>query len=622
MLSFFTDPYPNELLYSVCARYHFYSGNVDFKDTLMELFGKNSVIPTFEIGNHLQFFCDALSEVYTPEYFIKQHTIFPFYTPFLPKNRNTEIQQEIILGNGQGIYTKLGIIAGSICSKKAIYYCPMCAATEIEKLGEPYIHREHQLQGVLVCPQHGCDLKSYSVEMGSCSRIEYIRLEEKMLDFSVTNLYRVQFNGFLFKIAQAANYLLTHHFPLISKKEVLGLYKNLLYKRDLLTSKMRVRQKELHDLVVGYYGKALLEFLESSIDNRDEYNWLRVATRNIPRTVHPLRHILLILCLTEDLNIFFKGIAKPYNPFGAGPWPCLNQAAEHYRQNVVKQVIITADSKTRKPVGTFTCNCGYCYSRTGPDQVEQDQYRKGRVKTFGLVWETKLHKLLRDKCLSYRQMAKELGCDVKTVQKFEIKINHEQTIKKQDISDMQFKGNQQCLTKYKNLFQRIIQEKPELSRTEIRKAYSKEYMFLYRHNYTWLMDNLPPHKTSLKSLGYVNWPQRDKNIINQLQQAYDELIHRKKFIRISKSSLGKHIGQLPMLEKHIDKLPLCQKYIEDVIENTQQFQIRRCQQIIKAMKAEAVPLVEWKIWRKAGLRHEDYKLIKNRLQWNSRQGGR
>ena len=38
MLPFFTNPYPDELMYSAIARYHFYSGNIDFKDTLEEYF--------------------------------------------------------------------------------------------------------------------------------------------------------------------------------------------------------------------------------------------------------------------------------------------------------------------------------------------------------------------------------------------------------------------------------------------------------------------------------------------------------------------------------------------------------------------------------------------------------
>ena len=55
VIHFFTDPYKDELIYSAIARYHFYSGNTDYKDTLEECLGKRSAIPTLEIGDNLEY---------------------------------------------------------------------------------------------------------------------------------------------------------------------------------------------------------------------------------------------------------------------------------------------------------------------------------------------------------------------------------------------------------------------------------------------------------------------------------------------------------------------------------------------------------------------------------------
>lgn len=55
MIDFFTDPYKDELIYSAIARYHFYSGNADFKDTIEECFGKRSMASTFELGGRLDY---------------------------------------------------------------------------------------------------------------------------------------------------------------------------------------------------------------------------------------------------------------------------------------------------------------------------------------------------------------------------------------------------------------------------------------------------------------------------------------------------------------------------------------------------------------------------------------
>lgn len=615
MLTFFTDPYPDELLYSAFARYHYYSGNIDLKDTLMELFGKNSVVPSFEIGSHLQFLCDALGAAYKPERLIQQHTLFPFYAPFLPIERRAEIVRDIKFADGKGIYTKIGIIAGGICRKDDIYYCPACAREDIDKLGETYIHREHQLQGVLICPHHGQLLKKYQMKNHEGSRLEYVRLDGALLDLSDTYFSQEIHHDKLLQISQAAYYLLSKDLSHVSKGDVLLRYKNLLYEMNLATNNLSVKQEELHELVVSHYGIELLHILESSIDNNDEYNWLRVATRGVKRTVHPLRHILLILFLVGDMDTFFQGIRKSYNSFGIGPWPCLNSASGHYRQDVINNVIITADYKTRKPVGTFTCECGYCYSRMGPDQSDKDRYRKGRIKAFGHVWESKLQELITEKKLSYRKMALSMGCDVKTIQKFE-SIFAKKTVAQQNMEPVRSQMDKDRHETYKNNLLNLIAAQPDLSRTAIRQLCQKEYAFLYRHDSTWLFEVLPSTKSAGGSKGYIHWQQRDQELLLDLQKARVELLNKEKPIRISKGTLGKKIGKLSLLEKHLDKLPSCNDFIVKVSETTQQFQVRRCQQIIMNMKLEGLPLIEWKIWRQAGLRQEDYNLIKDKLDLN------
>lgn len=613
MLPFFSDPYPDELLYSAFARYHFYSGNIDLKDTLMELFGKNSVVPSFEIGSHLQFLCYALGGGYKPWQLIQGHTLFPFYVPFLPTMRQEEIVREIITGDGKGIYTKIGIVAGSICRKDDIYYCSSCAREDITRLGETYIHREHQLQGVIVCPHHGRALKKYPTKKAGNGRLEYVRLKEELLDLS--GIYRCDetYQDKLLQISKAAYYLLSHDLTHIGKVDILLRYKNLLYEMNLTTNNLRIKQEELHEMVVNHYGNELLDILESTIDKNDEYNWLRVATRGVARTVHPLRHILLILFLAGDMETFFVGMRETYNPFGKEPWPCLNKADDHYQQDIVTQLVVTADYKTRKPVGTFICDCGYVYSRTGPDKSEQDRYCRGRVKAFGHVWEDKLKNLLSKQCMSYRKMALELGCAIKTIHKFEV-IFAEKNVIEVDANQGNQIGSENSLTiEYRDRLLRITKDNPDLSRTEIRSICKKEYTFFYRHNKKWLFEVLPTGKTQKGSKGYVDWGKRDYEILLQLREVYNQLLNREKSIRISKTSLGTASAKLSLLEKHLDLLPQCEEFINKVSESKEQFQLRRCQNIVAKMQDENLPLVDWKIQRQAGLRKGDYELIKERV---------
>ncbi|MEI3614382.1 TniQ family protein [Pseudogracilibacillus sp. SO30301A] len=107
---------------------------------------------------------------------------------FLSKSRQQEIIQDVA-NSGKGFYARLGMVAGSICRKESLYYCTSCVQDDVEKNGEPYIHREHQLQGIDYCPHHEVPLRKYPVTPISASRIEFIRFEMEQMDLS--HIYEV-----------------------------------------------------------------------------------------------------------------------------------------------------------------------------------------------------------------------------------------------------------------------------------------------------------------------------------------------------------------------------------------------------------------------------------------------
>lgn len=118
--------------------------------TLEELFGNRSVIPSVEIGSYFSVLAEKLGPQYSVESLLADHTIYPYYASFLSKAGQQETLQD-----GQALYMRLGIIAGGIYRKDGLYYCAECAREDDAKYGEPYIHREHQLQGINYCPHHG-----------------------------------------------------------------------------------------------------------------------------------------------------------------------------------------------------------------------------------------------------------------------------------------------------------------------------------------------------------------------------------------------------------------------------------------------------------------------------------
>ncbi|THF77822.1 hypothetical protein E6C55_15920 [Cohnella fermenti] len=139
-------------------------------------------------------------------------------------------------------------------------------------------------------------------------------------------------------------------------------------------------------------------------------------------SVHSIKHILLTHFLDSNLADFFSR-SKELPPFGEGPWMCLNSAGSHYRQRVVTKCIITRDYETRGiPVGTFSCDCGFVYSRRGPDTDKDDCYKIGRIKNFGRTWEERLVDLINTERKSYRAAAHILKVDPTTAKRQYLRI--------------------------------------------------------------------------------------------------------------------------------------------------------------------------------------------------------
>ncbi|GAA0322715.1 TnsD family Tn7-like transposition protein [Bacillus carboniphilus] len=602
MLPFFPNLYPDELLYSSIARYHFYSGNLDCKDTLEELFDSRSVIPSVEIGSHFSILSKNLGSQYSIESLLANHTIYPYYAMFLSKERQLEVLQDV-KEDGQGLYTRLGIVAGSICRKYGLYYCALCAKTDREQYGEPYIHREHQLQGIDYCPHHEVPLKKYPVKRNIASRIEYIRFNIEHMELS--DIYEVEpFVEIKIHLAKQAYKILQQPLHIVSRQDIHLKYRGLLRELELVTSSNRIRQKELYSRVQNKIPTNFLAQYKSVLDVRDEYSWLKVITRNLKRHVHPFRHLLLLYVLEQDVDDLID-LQEDKGPFGEGPFPCLNRAASHYQKLVISNVEVSKDFKTNSPIGTFSCSCGLIYSRKGPDQSSYDRMRIGRVKKFGHVWLEKLQQLVKEG-LSIRAIAKEIGVDSKTVKRY-LSENVE-------ITKIMPVSNRQLIDQYKHEILEMIKQFPQLSRTAIRAKCKKQYIYLYRHDKDWLMNVLPSKQRKQEPTKVVNWPKRDQKYVAKIKKLYKELLNLEKAVRITKPLLGKRLGISANLERHLEKLPKTEKLLSEITETVQQFQIRRCCKTIDKMLHEDDQVMLWKVQRLAGVKSHHFYEIKNCLE--------
>lgn len=618
-------PYPEEIFYSNIARYNYYSGKTNAKETAENISGNKSTIPTISFPGNLNFLEKQMdfNKSVTSEEMICKHTLFPLYEPFLPEKRKKSIKKSMKTGNASNIYTKIGFVAGSICEKQYLEYCPECASEDLNIFKEPYFHRVHQVQGVFVCPKHMCCLNKYHIPYEDKSRIRYIRLDSNQIDLFGVYKCDDRLNNELTLISKSVLYILQND---LSEFNIETIHRNVIYfleEKNLITLKGHVKQIELSQQFQSFFSSETLSLLESEINNKKEFNWIKVLTRKPKRVVHPIRNILFILFLCGSVEKFFNSCQKKHTlTFGMGPWPCLNPISQHYHRDVIKSCSISYDTKSKKPIGTFKCSCGFIYARSGPDISENDKYRIGAIKQYGKEWELKLKEHLLNKNNSLRQIARLMGCDPKTILKYQSKINdNEQNLEDENFIDAK-KDNAKYI--HQNEFEEIykkdvidyISKSPTSNRKTIRNDLKKQYAYLYRNNREWLFQNLPV-KTAYHCIkvGKINWWQRDKETLVLLKNAYDYLINLEKPTRITQSSLARKINKLALLDKYIDKLPEVKKFLDKHIETIEEFQLRRVMNCCNTYNKTGNEIKKWQVLREAGIRKEYAEKLNDKIEY-------
>ncbi len=150
--------YPDELVYSLLARYYVKSGYMRYTFVAQDLFASKTARPDIEFVNQ---YTPAAYEVLTKnlpiEYIIEKYTMFPCYGRFIKPDRKQKAFTSLC-GMKGNYYNLLSMQKSKDGKERCLRYCPICASEDREQFGESYWHRLHQLQGMNCCFIHKCRL--------------------------------------------------------------------------------------------------------------------------------------------------------------------------------------------------------------------------------------------------------------------------------------------------------------------------------------------------------------------------------------------------------------------------------------------------------------------------------
>lgn len=591
--------------------------------TMTELFGSSSVTAVVEMPSCI----DTLATRLPKEKRIKaldlimNHTLFPYYAVFLDEKKITAVINAMMGNGGGSICTMTGIMASSVSTSECLRFCPVCAKDDKARYGEYYWHRLHQVPGVILCPVHSAIIMDSNVNLDRQNKHEFIAANEQdCSDRLVTIKYSDAEIKRLLKLSSDIEWTIRNYHAirgvLNSDNKIRDSYISMLKQKGYATINGRVYQYEFISDFIKFYGCSFLKTVQSEFEYENESNWLSEIVRKHRKSFHSVRHLLLMGFLSGSTEQFFSSTDK-YQPFGKGPWPCLNPTCVNYRKLVVKQITITHCSDTKLPVGTFECTCGFKYSRRGPDVSKNDIYKIGRIKKFGYMWEQKLRILVEENRFGLRETSRLLNADPKTIKAYSQKLGLETcwdekssesiiSIKVNYASNV-VAENDRMLNEHRTGWVSAVKNNLGKSKTELRDLAKAHYSWLYRHDKNWLDENSPKAKYAPVNNHRVDWEQRDMEILPKVMMTVKDMFATEgKPVRISLSRIGKITGLLGLLEKHLEKLPQTKIYIESVVESDCDYRKRRIKWAVQELSNSGEEPKVWRAMRKAGIR-EEYK---------------
>jgi hypothetical protein len=317
----------------------------------------------------------------------------------------------------------------------------------------------------------------------------------------------------LLNIARDAAWILNTRIEVPDQAMLRRRYLHLLLERKLATYAGIVSHVRLKTQFLDYYSSELLQRLGCGLEF--QYHWLRRLINDWERSRHPLHHLLLMQFLNCPAKEFFS-LPIEFEPFGKGPWPCLNAVSGHYRDARIAECQVNhTQDRTKRLMGTFQCDCGFSYRRIGPDTTDERRFEYDWVMSFGEAWYEKLRGMLAVGDHSRRAMARVLGVS-RMVVKAEIKRLEKARESDRPLARRFVNRNAPLVDdsdlreKYRKQWLEVRTENPDAGRARLGYIAHEAYIWLLKHDKKWLEDNFPKRLRRGSQRPKVDWLKRDE----------------------------------------------------------------------------------------------------------------
>lgn len=490
-LKFFPAPYPDECYYSIFCRYFARSGSTSNKRTIFELFSEAQSLAAFVFLPRRLELVDTWLGADSPvkrEKLALDNSCYAYFSTAFTRQLFEGMERKIKTGEPNRSLERRII---QKCRRshwpERLRYCPDCVREDVERYGETYWHRMPQLPGVEYCLKHGTPIQDSEVTfrqitMAFCPAshaLQGLTLQED----AEKKKYRQRYLA----IARDTEWLLRNGLKLEGCRSIARKYKELFMEKGLTTAQGVRYPDRIKTAFTEYHGEG---FLKQLFQDKENYlYWLDFVFESVSEHLRPLHHILLMEFLKETAQDFFYSV--PDNePYGNGPWPCINKICSHYGKDGAEKISVTY--MNGQTIGQFQCTgCGMKYQRSRPWQEFEEYADHAVILDYGDYWYRKLRECVEAKGLNQAETAKVMKCTTITVRKRaeEIGLNlhvnrksciyHEKEWK--DIDRSQY---------FRAKVGEALQYQPELTAKELDELVPGAYAWFHKNDFQWLKERL------------------------------------------------------------------------------------------------------------------------------------
>lgn len=463
------DWLPDETLFSLCSRQHLVMGNLNPATTSISVLGLRQQFIKHDIPCGIAALEQTGFEYWgSAESILFDHTIFSLFVPFQNQVKIEDAIRTVKSDRIDSFKYRLGLVSSGFGAEHPLKACPSCMHEDVHAHGIAYWHLTHQYPGVLICPRHQTWLLASVKSRRWSGRFEWSLPAEEFL------------------IEQASSQRLW------SRPVFLALADNVIdlasIGRATSFESCTVAATYRTAVLQGSRSASLLErteplrrfhlFESLPADKKSSESFVNQLVRPPRRSIHPLKHLVLIDWLFDDLHSFL----------------------EAYKAEVARSDQQVASTPSR-PDKRFSLS----HSEASAKNALRPKRLKGRLK------EDLLSKLAEG--VSKHVLCEEFQITVSTINK--LLRAHPATYA------IALKARHRRETdEHRSQWQHLHCLYPELGIQALRNKMTPLYAWLYRNDKAWLKaEGQTFAKLAHVSKHRVDWEARDYRLLSILRTA-------------------------------------------------------------------------------------------------------